>query len=261
MFYDKIKTNFHTHTIFCGHATDLPIDFLPVIKKYHFETFGFSEHAYIDIPSFHHTIKSDEQMDKYYEEVQRLKNATDIEILTGLEIDYIPSFLPYYEKLNKKFDYLSLSVHFVAFEDRYSYATRFHTVEELKLYSEYMESGMKTGLFAFVNHPDLFLTEALNERKNDEYIIKMEEKIINDAIKYDIPLELNIAQYERYRSLYEEGSNRSDFWYRVGKTNAKVIVNFDCHNLEHITLEIYNEVMLFSKVRNLKIITDFRSEK
>ena len=58
MYYNNVKTNFHTHTIYCGHATGLPIDYLQVIKDMGFTTLGFSEHSYVDVPSFKHTRKS-----------------------------------------------------------------------------------------------------------------------------------------------------------------------------------------------------------
>ena len=261
MFYNTIKTNFHTHTIFCGHAVGLPIDYLEKIKQYGIKTIGFSEHAYIDVPRFHHTIKSLEHMDAYYNEVDKLRTLTDSEVLIGLEVDYIPSFMDYYKELHKKFDYLTLSIHFVILNNEFSYGTRFTLFDEMKLYGEYMESGMASNLFSFVNHPDLFLNQQMNEYKDNDEIIKIEMGIINNAIKYNIPLEFNIAQFKRYNDLYKDNNIRDDFWTRVGKSDAKVIINFDAHNPEEINLDIYNLVLSYVKKHNLKIIDDFRGCK
>ena len=258
MFYSTIKTNFHTHTIFCGHATGLPTDYLGKIKKYQIKTIGFSEHAFVDIPSFRHTIKSKEQMDAYYNEVDKLRTQTDCEVLIGLEVDYLPSLTDYYKELHKKFDYLSLSIHFVVMNDSFSYGTRFTYLEEMKLYCEYMESGMKSKLFSFVNHPDLFLNDTMNNYRNSEEIIGYEKQIIDNAIKYNIPLELNIAQFKRYNHLYKEENIRNDFWTLVGESDANVIINFDAHNPEEINIDIYNNVMNYANNHNLKVITDFR---
>ena len=258
MFYDTIKTNFHTHTIFCGHAMGLPIDYLPKINKYQIETIGFSEHAFVDIPSFRHTIKSKEQMDAYYDEVDKLRSQTDCEVLIGLEVDYLPTLIDYYKELHKKYDYLSLSIHFVVINDSFSYGTRFTYLEEMKLYCEYMESGMKSGLFSFVNHPDLFLNDTMNCYHDSEQIISYEKQIIDYAIKYKIPLELNIAQFRRYNHLYDDNNIRDDFWTLVGQSDAKVIVNFDAHKPEEISLDNYNIVMHYAKKHNLKVISDFR---
>ena len=258
MYYKTIPTNFHTHTPYCGHATGMPLDYLEKIEKYHIKTLGFSEHAYIDIPSFKHTIKSPEDMNKYYNDVLLLREKTDCEILVGLEVDYIPSFIDYYKDLYKKFDYLSLSIHFVRFADSFSYGTRFTYLEEMKLYCEYMESGMKLGLFAFVNHPDLFLNAHMNEYRLAEEIKEFENIIIDNAIKYDMPLELNIAQFRRYFDLYQIDNIRDDFWVLVGEKKAKVIINFDAHKTDEINLDDYNNVIEYAKSHNLNVISDFR---
>ena len=103
MFYNTIKTNFHTHTIFCGHAKGLPVDYLDAIKELKLKTIGFSEHAYVGVPSFKHTIKTPEDMNKYYDEVIKLRNATDTEVLVGLEVDYFPRLNSYYKELKEKY--------------------------------------------------------------------------------------------------------------------------------------------------------------
>ena len=254
----EIISNFHTHTIYCGHAVGLPIDYLDKIKKYNIKTIGFSEHAYIAVPSFKHTIKSMEDMDKYIDDVKKLKEITSCEVLTGLEVDYIPSFNDYYKFLKRKVDYLTLSIHFVVFDDHYSYGTRFTYLEEMKLYCDYMASGMATGLFAFVNHPDLFLNDHMNDYRLTDEIIAFEKEIIDNAIKYDMPLELNIAQFRRYNHLYQKDNIRDDFWCYVGDTPAKVIINFDAHNPDEIDIDIYNTVMNYAKSHKLNLITDFR---
>lgn len=261
MSYNSIKTNFHTHTIFCGHAHNLPIDFLDKIEELEIETLGFSEHAYVDVPGFKHTIKTPRAMNKYYKEVMKLKEKTDIEVLAGLEVDYFPKFNSYYKKLNEKFDYLTLSIHFVEFNGALPYGTRFNYIEEMKLYCEYMEEGMKTGLFVFVNHPDLFLNDHMNEYRETDEIKKCENFIIDKAIEYNIPLELNITQFKRYNNLYGKNNIRDDFWTRVGEKGAKVIVNFDAHDKEELNLNYYNLVMDYAKNHNLKIIFDFRESE
>ena len=258
MYYNKVKTNFHAHTIYCGHAVGLPIDYLDSIKELNLDTLGFSEHAYIDIPRFHHTISSLKEMDEYYNEVQKLKSKTNIEILTGLEIDYIPSFIDYYKELSKKFDFLSLSIHFVYLNGNYSYATRFSSIDELILYKDYMLSGIKSKLFSYVNHPDLFLNDYVNNLEDKSLVYSLSEDIINCAIEYDMPIELNIAQFYRFNFLYDKDSIRTKFWELVGKKQSKVIINYDSHDPKEMTLERFNKVMEYANNFNLNIITDFR---
>lgn len=258
MYYNNVKTNFHTHTLFCGHAVGLPIDYLNSIKDLGLKTLGFSEHSYIDIPRFHHIISSREEMDSYYNEVQKLKEKTNIELLTGLEIDYVPSFIDYYKELKEKFDFLSLSVHFVYINNDYSYATRFSKIDELILYKDYLISGINSKLFSFVNHPDLFLNNFANENKDNEIIKSLEKDIIDEAVKADIPIEFNIAQFYRFNHLYDENSVRYGFWKMVGMSKVKVLINYDAHDPNEMTLERYNKVMEYISKFNLNIVTDFR---
>lgn len=254
----NIISNFHTHTYLCGHAYGKPIDYLDNIKNCNVKIMGFSDHAYIDIPSFKHIIKSPEEMDIYYNDVLELKKVAPCEILVGLEIDYFPSFTSYYQKLKAKYDYLSLSIHFVLYKGSYSYGTRFSYLEELSLYCDYMEQGMKSGLFSFVNHPDLFLNDFMNEYKDSSEIINFEEKIITFALKYDMPLELNIAQCGRYRHLYENNNIRDMFWKMVGKHQAKVLINYDSHNPDFFNPNYYDEALKYAKQHNLNVVYDFR---
>lgn len=258
MSYNEIKTNFHTHTLFCGHADGLPIDYLDKIDELHIKTLGFSEHAYVGVPSFKHTIKTPEDMNKYYDEVIKLRNATDTEVLVGLEVDYFPRLNSYYKELKEKYDYLSLSVHFVEYNGALTYGTRFNYLDEMRLYCSYMNEALKTGLFAFINHPDLFLNDFMNEYHDSIEIKGFEEAIIKQAISFNKPLELNVAQFIRYRHLYEKDNIRDDFWQMAGKMQAKVIVNFDAHSKDLLSLENYNMIMDYADGHNLNIIDDFR---
>ena len=108
-------TNYHSHTNFCD-GTHPAEDYIRKALSLGMPTYGFSSHA--PIPFFNCTwaIKMDD-LEGYCDEIYSLKQKYEgkIEILLGLEVDYIP------EKMGPTADFLQTagldytvgSVHFV----------------------------------------------------------------------------------------------------------------------------------------------------
>jgi histidinol-phosphatase (PHP family) len=80
--------NFHSHSLFCdGKAA--PEDFIVAAIKKGFPAYGYSSHAPVPFPSLWNLAP--EKLQDYLDEINRLKIkfAGEIQIYTGLEIDYI----------------------------------------------------------------------------------------------------------------------------------------------------------------------------
>lgn len=120
----KIKSNCHTHTVFCDGKNTAEQMVQSAIKK-GFVSLGFSGHSPMNIEN-NWTIKQ-EQLDEYFSSVASLKDkyAGKIEIYNGIELDAD------YSPIDKsKFDYIIGSVHQLHCNDRvYSIDD---TAEELK---------------------------------------------------------------------------------------------------------------------------------
>lgn len=250
MIKDKRICNYHTHTLYCGHGIGYPIDYLKVAIKNNFQVLGFSEHAPLPEKYFIHTI--DEKENEYFEKVTALKNNNfGIKIYVGLEIDYFEEFNDFYKKLLNKYDYLSLSCHYIKYQAAnigdYS-CFNLNTTEKKLLFKKIIFSGIHSQLFSYLNHPDIFIND------NDELIRKISEDIIDEAIKYDLPLELNISQMLRFPLLYKQNNIRFNFWKKVSQKQAKVIINFDAHQPNLLNIANYKKALLFANNLNLNMI-------
>ena len=89
-----ITTNFHTHTVRCGHAEGADESYIQQAIKAGITTLGFSDHApWHKVEGEHHGIRmAMEQMEDYVVSINRLKRqyAARIDVKIGLEAEYCP---------------------------------------------------------------------------------------------------------------------------------------------------------------------------
>ncbi len=115
IFAAMMKTNFHTHSLFCDGKAPLE-DFVRTAVDNDFQRLGFSGHAPVPFENGFAIKKSDLQ--EYCSGVLELKERykDQIELFLGLEADYIPgrttSFKTFREPCN--LDYVIGSVHLVS---------------------------------------------------------------------------------------------------------------------------------------------------
>ena len=244
-------SNYHVHTLYCGHGEGHPEDYAQIAYKEGLKNLGFTEHAWLPGSRFTHTICGHEE--EYFNEVHEAKEKYKgkVNIYCGLEIDYFPDHHDYYKELLKKYDYLTLSVHYLRYNGPDLYGS-WHGYTDINLLNEYRDlivTGIKSKLFKFVNHPDNFVCVW-----NDD-VIKISMDIINTAISYDIPLELNGNQFER-STLFSPGEPREKFWELVGKTNCKVLINTDAHKCKDLLRSNIDSMIEFSKKHNLNVLKE-----
>lgn len=229
-----MKENYHTHTKRCGHASGEAEDYILAAIEAGYEILGFSEHAY-QLPYLYYTMPKDE-MEVYHHEIEdlKIKYKDKLQILCGLEVDYVGFMDDYCKELYQEYDYLGLSVHFFRYCEenlgRYGSGNA-KTREEIFEYADLLIKGMKTGYFAYVFHPDIFV--GYNDW-NDSYQ-EASIKIIQTAIDCNLPLELNangirkgciITKDNQFRYPYP----RIEFWELAKSMGAKMIVGADAHN-------------------------------
>lgn len=108
-----IKHNYHTHTFFCD-GKESPKAFLKSATDKGFETLGFSAHAEVPFDN-EWSIRPGATKD-YVAAVNALKsNDLGVEIILGLEADYIPGVSTSFNVLKNDYalDYIIGSVHLV----------------------------------------------------------------------------------------------------------------------------------------------------
>ena len=104
------------------------------------------------------------------------------------------------------------------------------------LLEEYLTTtlaGMRTGLYAYLAHPDLIYT---SQPVFDETCREAAYTLCEEAKKLDLPLEYNLYGVDkRARGEFSGlGYPCAAFWEIAAKTGVRAIIGFDAHKLQHL---------------------------
>ena len=259
----NIDYTFHSHTYRCGHAEGDIEDYVLLAIKNHYRIFGVSDHVFLP-GVFEPRIRGDYSLLEEYIKafnVSKNKHKDEIEMHLGFECEYADVFLDYYKSLlsDNKVEYLILGQH-NGFNDNKQFVkyVKNHaedTDEDLDRYAFDLIKGIKSGLFMYVAHPDLMFISA---KEVTPQLKRLTKEIIDAAIEYDIPLEVNIHGFirQKKREKYHIiGYPAGYFWDEVSKSKAKVVYGGDFHELSEVE-DLYNESMFieFVKKHNLHFV-------
>ena len=244
MIYTPDKVNLHTHSFYCKHGSGTIADYVEQARKEGLKLLGFSEHCplpdreyqkgnrmdYEDLPFYENDIKEAQR-----KEAERAEDT--ITILTGAECDWLPEEQNFYEELlhKRNYDYLSISVHEMfdpaTGKDGYLGYFKSMDVKTLTRYVKTYTDGLRSGIFTFGCHPDLFMA---GYRRWDADVIAASKDIIQCAIDCDIPLEFNDLGLRKKPIVADDGTVRApypveDFWALARDMGVKAITNSDAH--------------------------------
>ena len=238
----NIDYTFHSHTYRCGHAEGDIEDYVSLAIKSHYRIFGVSDHVFLP-GVYEPRIRGDYSLLEEYIDAFNLsknKHKDEIEMHLGFECEYADVFIDYYRSLlvDNKVEYLILGQH-NGFDDNKQFIkyVKNHaedTDEDLNRYAFDLIKGIKSGLFMYVAHPDLMFVSAKEVTPELKVLTK---EIIDTAIKYDIPFEVNIHGFIRQqkREKYHViGYPAGYFWDEVSKSKAKVVYGGDFHELNEV---------------------------
>lgn len=226
------KYVFHVHTKRCGHASDEPDEFyIKRAVEMGAESITFTDHAPFPKDPFTGRMKYS-QLEEYIASLKQLKEKYNgiIDVHIGLEIEYIPSYWSYYEKLraNKDLEILLLGQHhYELSRGVYSFNTTSPDNEYVGI-CKAINEGISTGLFDAVAHPDRAFRM---ERNWDKGMAAFSNKIIDNAMKHNVKLEKN------YSSMKKEGLYWKDFW-RMLTDESNVIYGCDAHSVDSLILTV-----------------------
>ena len=238
-----MRTNYHTHTTRCLHATGSDEEFVLSAIKGGYQELGFSDHA----PWKYHTdYVSDirmipEELPEYVESLRSLqkKYKDQISIKIGLECEYFPEYIPWLKGVIKEYqlDYIIFGNHHFHTDEKFPYFGRnTHTVDMLELYEESAIEGMESGLFAYLAHPDLFMR---SYPEFDRHCKLVSRHICRTAARLNLPLEYNIG-YEDYND--EHGITtipHPAFWEIAAHEGCTAIIGVDAHNNQYLETPFY----------------------
>jgi histidinol-phosphatase (PHP family) len=256
---NTMKTNYHTHTYRCKHASGTELDYLEEALRKGLSIIGFSDHG--PFQDNRYGLRMDfSDLTPYIDTLNELKrNYKDqIIVYSGLEIEYVPSEEDYYTELLSTYglDYLVLAQHFYVPDN--NKPVNIYSVTDSSQYIDYANSivsGMESGLFKCVAHPDIMFVNDLPFDKNCE---KACDIIISAAERNDFILEFNANGFRRGIHEFADGNRfqypHKNFWNLVAQTSIKVLIGSDCHAPEQIWDQAVIDAHRITKELKLNII-------
>ena len=220
--------NFHTHTKRCGHATGEAENYVLRAIENNITEMGFSEHIPHRFPDGHESyfrLPLSEVKD-YFDEINflREKYKKQINIKIGFEMEYYPAYFDEMRKNAKAFgaEYLILGQHFIYSEvdDGVATVRKSESVEDLNEYVNCVVAGIKSGVFSYVAHPDIFGFVG-----DDKIYYEKMKQICIASKEYNVPLEINFLGIRNKRNYpYDK------FWEIAGEIKCPVTFGFDAHD-------------------------------
>ena len=222
-----IRANYHTHTSRCNHAAGEDREYVEAAVAAGIRVLGFSDHApYVGFDGDYYSgyRMKPAELENYVSSVNSLKEEykDDIEIHLGLETEYYPSLFEGFLEFIRpyKIEYLIMGQHFDDSDQYGKYASHITDARGTEKYVDTCIEGMKTGLFSYVAHPDMFGLD-----RNAPEFEAISEKYCRAAKELGIPLELNFLGLAQHRIYPCE-----EFFKVVSKVGNPVIFGMDAHN-------------------------------
>ncbi|MGA0876062.1 MAG: histidinol-phosphatase [Bacilli bacterium] len=233
----KLDYCYHSHTTRCGHAYGTDEAYVQAAIANGFKVIGFSDHIFFPGISQPGMRGEYSQLEDYKQSVNQLKQiyAKQIQVHLGFEAEYYSVFDDYYRDLKTKhgFEYLIIGQHFRLVDRRFP--IYYASVKDPALIHEYADSiiaAMKTGLFSYVAHPDLYMLGYAGGW--DEHAQAVAKKLAEASVQYDVPLELNLGGVNGRGLMMIHGEYRypypyEPFWQVVKQAGATTILGLDAH--------------------------------
>lgn len=252
------KTNYHTHTKRCMHASGSEEQYILSAIENGYEELGFSDHTPWDYESdFVATMRMRvDQFDDYYTTIDRLreKYKKQISIKIGLECEYYPKYMSWLTLFikEKKLDYIIFGNHYLhSDEQRIYFGTACESDAMVKTYVDEAIEGMKTGLYSYLCHPDLFMR---GHRLFDEVAREQSIRLCKAALEYDIPLEYNLAGAQYNDVMHTMQYPHIEFWKIAASIGNTAIIGVDAHEPRALESDIYrNQGLKLCKDLNMQV--------
>lgn len=228
-----MKTNYHTHTTRCGHASGADEEYVRAAIAQGFDELGFSDHiawpyaSGFTSPTVRMTVA---EIGGYLASVRALekKYAGRIRIRAGFECEHFPEYMGWLRDMaeEKQLDYLILGNHYYMSDETGSYLGRAKTVKEIRQYVESTVKGLESGLFSYLAHPDLFMR---GYRKFDENVRAAANDLCAACKALNVPMEFNLHSRYEYEFMGNYGYPNLEFFEIVQREGIPVIIGVDAH--------------------------------
>ena len=250
-------SNFHTHTYLCKHAEGTPFDYVRKAAAVGCSALGFSDHCpYPRDNMWLYCRMAAADLPLYKELVDEAKKEADFPVYFGFECEWEPHHRNWFKnELIDTYgaDYLAFGSHWFPLDGGFKYIA---SVTEKRLLSKYIDftiEGMQSGLYAFLAHPDLFLSE---QTFIDAECIAYMDALIDAANDLRMPLEINgygLIKSKIRRNYGEDYQYPAAvFWKRAAEKNACIICNSDAHQIDYVLEGVGNGIR-YAETLGIKI--------
>jgi len=201
-----VAKDFHVHE---HHSSDAPgataEGYCRVAEERGIEEIGFATHFIITGPDTNVGI-SQELIPEYFDEIEKARASTDVELRVGLEVDYFPGEERRLESVLDEypFDFILGSLHYIR---GYDIGSRSGSIDffsgrriedALEVYFDGWREAVESGLFDIMAHPDYFrkfLHLALHEHPAFEEYGSTVFEAIESLRSYGVGVEVNSSGY------------------------------------------------------------------
>jgi len=227
-----LKTNFHTHTFRCQHAQGTDEQYVKAAITGGFDVLGFADHAPWTFRSGYISgcRMPAEQWPDYRHSILALKEryAGQIDVRLGVESEYFPR---YHDQLLRLRDdgceYFILASHFLDSEEESPYTGRSCAQDsEVLRYAEETVKGIRTGLYCYIAHPDLYM---MSRPEFGKVEMEAADMICQAAREAGMPIEYNLLGLNDELRGWSRGYPNQAFWEHVRKWSNDVIIGVDAH--------------------------------
>ena len=253
-------TNYHTHCFRCQHAEGSVEDYVTEAITRQFDKLGMSDH----VPYPHYDYGLRMPMSEIWDYIYEVREAQEkykdrIQVLLGFESEYLCTQRAYYEELLTEYgvDYLILGQHFFDYGGQFRSAFAISDTAYCVTYAKSVREGLGTGYYSLLAHPDIVGVNRLPWDRNME---EMTDIIVESAVRYDIPLEINANGIRRGTVTDSLGEHymypHYKFWEKAAEAGAKVVVSADCHSPHLLDNDEVHQAKAIAKSWGLRLIDD-----
>ena len=229
-----IKNNYHTHTWRCKHAQGTDEEYILAAIAGGFTAIGLSDHGPLPYTGgYSSPVRMDlPQLQEYFGSLAALKAKyhQNITIHIGFEYEYLPGYMPFIRELRKHplVDYFLFGNHNDEDDRTGIFFGNAVSEAEIRRYEKSALTGMNTGLFSYMTHPDLFLSSYPHFDKAAKQVSR---RICREAKALHMPLEYNLHGIIKMADGAKGiGYPSARFWEVAAEEGCSAIIGVDAHS-------------------------------
>lgn len=262
------RFDYHVHETYSSDARDSKVeDYIKVAEQRGIEEIAFTTHEIIRGPYSYFGVQL-EEVEQYIDNIHRLDETTDVNLLVGLEVDYFSEAQHRIEALLDEypFDFILGSTHFIgdydvgSRKDAPGYFGGRSLKEATTDYFRFWIEAVQSGLFDSMAHPDYWRRFLHLVRK--EPVLLSEYGLLGEAVdslvSYDVGIEVNSGGRRHEHGLQYPIRGFLETAYKAGL--KKITLGSDSHVPDHLGYWLADAVDLLKDI-GFTHISSFKARK